>query len=390
MKWLMHLYVAMGTGLLAAGLNWLAMIRWRRTVSAHWTVRARVLFPARKGAQLLTALLPLGVAAWCSSFTDLAASDIAVRAAVAMLGAVLGSYPMSRELMPELTFRVWLPQALLTWAIALGTIAVFLLSMALVPEEPHWTTPLFALPAILLVTLFAYGLTLRLGRAIRSIVPANERLTALVTRVAQDAGIPLPRIWISRGPLATAYAFIPTRELLFSEGLLRALTDAEVTGICAHEIQHLRESKGAVAKRIAGSCILVPLIFIRPLAHALGVGGILIPCLAIFVIARLAARFARKMEVAADRAGLATQEADGVYARALEKLYEINAMPAVMRGKNLAHPHLYDRLLAAGITPTYPRPAPPGEVGLQPILLIVLFVIVMTVTFILREIVFAT
>jgi beta-glucosidase len=51
---------------------------------------------------------------------------------------------------------------------------------------------------------------------------------------------------------------------------------------------------------------------------------------------------------------------------------------------------LVDELLAAGITPAYPRPAPPGGVGLQPILFLVLFVIVMTVTFILREIVFAT
>jgi hypothetical protein len=34
-----------------------------------------------------------------------------------------------------------------------------------------------------------------------------------------------------------------------------------------------------------------------------------------------------------------------------------------MRGNNMVHPHLYDRMLAAGVTPDYPRPQPPGRMA---------------------------
>jgi hypothetical protein len=47
----------------------------------------------------------------------------------------------------------------------------------------------------------------------------------------------------------------------------------------------------------------------------------------------------------------------------LEKIYQANQLPAVMRGNNMVHPHLYDRMLAAGVTPDYPRPQPPGRMA---------------------------
>jgi hypothetical protein len=48
-----------------------------------------------------------------------------------------------------------------------------------------------------------------------------------------------------------------------------------------------------------------------------------------------------------------------VYAQALERLYEINQTPAVMpRRATKIHPDLYDRMIAAGVTPDYPKPAP--------------------------------
>ena len=69
--------------------------------------------------------------------------------------------------------------------------------------------------------------------------------------------------------------------------------------------------------------------------------------------------FSRRMERRADAVASTHQVETGVYARALEKLYCENQMPAVNATKRMTHPHLYDRLLAAGVTPEYPRPAPP-------------------------------
>ena len=52
----------------------------------------------------------------------------------------------------------------------------------------------------------------------------------------------------------------------------------------------------------------------------------------------------------------AAERDTGTYARALARLYEDNLAPAVMP-KETTHPHLYDRLVAAGVTPDFPRPA---------------------------------
>lgn len=65
------------------------------------------------------------------------------------------------------------------------------------------------------------------------------------------------------------------------------------------------------------------------------------------------------MEERSDELGHAHEgETAGTYARALEKLYEANLMPVVGPAKEV-HPHLYDRMIAAGVTPDYPRPTPP-------------------------------
>ena len=57
-------------------------------------------------------------------------------------------------------------------------------------------------------------------------------------------------------------------------------------------------------------------------------------------------------------AAVAFRARAGTYARALEKIYEANLLPVVLREKRV-HPDLYDRLVAAGATPAYARPKPP-------------------------------
>src|SRR5258708_337607 len=64
----------------------------------------------------------------------------------------------------------------------------------------------------------------------------------------------------------------------------------------------------------------------------------------------------RRMEIRADVFGRWLHADKSIYARALAKLYQANETPAVMSRKRMVHPHLYDRLLAAGITPDFPRP----------------------------------
>ena len=48
--------------LLAWGLNWFALIPWRRSVGKHWTERARLPFPARRSSRLNPFLIATNLA----------------------------------------------------------------------------------------------------------------------------------------------------------------------------------------------------------------------------------------------------------------------------------------------------------------------------------------
>jgi hypothetical protein len=81
----------------------------------------------------------------------------------------------------------------------------------------------------------------------------------------------------------------------------------------------------------------------------------------VLALAVLFRNVAARMEKRADEVAH-TAVSPARYARALERLYEANLVPAVLSKKAAKpHPHLYDRVLAAGVTPGYPRPEPPSS-----------------------------
>jgi len=72
-----------------------------------------------------------------------------------------------------------------------------------------------------------------------------------------------------------------------------------------------------------------------------------------------------KMELRADQMAQSTATDTGAYASALARLYEDSLAPAVNAVARATHPHLYDRMLAAGVTPNFPRPAAPKRMALH-------------------------
>jgi Zn-dependent protease with chaperone function len=161
--------------------------------------------------------------------------------------------------------------------------------------------------------------------------------------------------------VANAMALPLTRELLFTIRLMEICDDDELSAICAHELAHLTESKGVVFLRVAGSLLWFPALFIRPIVHSFGLTGLVILPLSLGA-SPLVRRLSRRLEKRADRVATDQPGDTSVYARALEKLYCENQMPAV-NGPHKTHPHLYDRMLAAGIQPGFQRPKPPDEVS---------------------------
>jgi hypothetical protein len=170
--------------------------------------------------------------------------------------------------------------------------------------------------------------------------------------------VPVRGVYLARVSVAQAFALPMTRELLFTQRLLDLLTDDEVAAVCAHELGHLTESSSVLWARMIQSLAIFPWVFLNPLMHAFGVNAVF--GLSIFMVGvpTVVRRLARKMESRADGIAKANEGDAGTYARALLRLYEDNLAPAALAKKSGTHPDLYDRLLAAGMTPDFPRPAP--------------------------------
>ena len=113
-----------------------------------------------------------------------------------------------------------------------------------------------------------------------------------------------------------------------------------------------------LAGRIVASLAVFPLIFISPAVHYFGTVGMAGSFYVLMLVAVVfGRRLSRRMEERADKFAREDQTSEGVYAKALEKLYRENQAPAVMPGNRRAHPHLFDRMVSTGVQPDFPRPA---------------------------------
>jgi Zn-dependent protease with chaperone function len=282
-----------------------------------------------------------------------------LNAIAAALGALLGRYPLDRQTFPELNLHRWLHQVIAWSGIRLSMLLTFVAAVSLMPESFGWKLLAVAFCYLAFHFAFQFGLFLKYLRWVKYLTPTDERLQHIVNETSTRMAVPVHSTGKFGGVVANAFAFPTTRDLIFSNRLLEICTDQETSAICAHELAHLSESKSVLAGRLIGSLILFPLIFITPTIHYLGGFGIVPPYAGLIALALFSRSVSRKMEKRADQIALIDQPNEGVYARALEKLYRNNQSPAVSVSKRPVHPHLYDRLIAAGVTPDFPRPKAP-------------------------------
>jgi Zn-dependent protease with chaperone function len=345
--------------LFAWGLNWLALIPWRRSADKHWTERARLLYPARKSARLNPFFIATNFA--LVTFVLAPEFNFLFAAGPAFLSALLAGYPMSRELHPEIQFHSWLQLVASSVLLLFGFWAVLFFGVIAMPENFGPLTWAIAGVVLLVLIAFLFGLGVRLMRWLRLLKPAPEHLMALVEEISQKMQVPVRATWVLSTHLSNAVALPLTRQLIFTEKLLSTHPDAEIKAICAHELGHLNEPRKVIFVRALVALALFPLVFINPMNSLPAVDNgfllLLIPVLILFLVGM---RVSRRMEKRADKIAIESEHINPeVYARALVRIYQTNQMPAVMpRQSNKIHPDLYDRMLAAGVTPDFPKPAP--------------------------------
>jgi heat shock protein HtpX len=170
----------------------------------------------------------------------------------------------------------------------------------------------------------------------REVSPAEApQMHLIVEELAREAGIPKPRVYIIPDESPNAFATGRNPEhaaVAATEGILRLLTPAELKGVLAHELGHVRNRDiliSTIAATLAGAVMILAsmakwgaiLGFGRDDDEGPGIVGILV----MSIVAPLAAMLiqmaiSRSREYLADETGAHLAHNPEALARALEKL----------------------------------------------------------------------
>jgi Zn-dependent protease with chaperone function len=362
--------------LAAFGLGWLVarmgvaigLRRLRRATGAPWWERARQIFPARS-----VILMDLIVLPWIVGMLvlypiamklDLPGRPLGVLSGLACLfGIVVVSRGLERRICQRegAVPRGGPLRALMVIAM-MGPLA---LVVALIPTRWGWPAILVLGLGLGLMLIHLAGGWLPVLRWAGWLRPASPRLASVVARASERVGIRPNRTFEVDSPNANAMAWIWPRYLIFTTPILDVLDDDELGAIAVHELAHLNEPRSVFFLRSFSGLLPILGMASIPLGFTYG-PWVALTCPVLMILLLLVMiRVGGKMEERSDRVGRQQEgESSGAYARALESIYRANLLPAVMRGKRQVHPHLYDRMIAAGSPPDYPRPAPPPRNGL--------------------------
>jgi Zn-dependent protease with chaperone function len=232
------------------------------------------------------------------------------------LGTLAGTIPMDHEVFPRISFQALLRQVASIWVMRFLVWAALLAAIAAMPQEVCLET-LFIAAAVLAMCIFwARDGWIRIGRMLRRIVPASERLQRVVIATAARMNVRVSEICVIRISFAQAYAFPASRRLLFSERLVELLSDEEIAAVCAHELAHLTESRSQHYSRYVVWLTFLPWIFFNPVIHALGMPGFLALTLGSLVAPFDHRIISHKLEVRADQIARAQEPDSGTYAHA--------------------------------------------------------------------------
>lgn len=367
------LYLPFGVAL-AAAITWISLsvsLRplWKYTGEA-WYERARLAYPRHFAFQLsllaiLWALLaagadsggPAAYVPWTVLFvpTFILAVLASIYVAVKFESRVRGTHFRMRDSLNG-NAVVWLmlrPHYIISIALALS-----------LPAEFNARFIILLLAAGVLLVFSLRGGALYFLRLLGMLHPASPRLLNVVEEVSQKTGVKFHRAFIVEAPSASAWVFPMSRIVVFTDKALLILDDEKIGAVCAHEVAHIAESRTAYAARLSSLFLLIPLACWRMITANFGMEGWLVAYLIVIGCSRLFLSFARRMEARADAMGSNAEAVPGALARALEDIYRFNLIPAVIRASGQTHPALYDRMMALGVTPDFPRPEAPSRMAI--------------------------
>ena len=368
--------LALGAAALGAFISAMPLRRFR---GGPWPEKVRVVWPVRIMTILNLIFLPILIGGLVYMYNNPIARIpthwLCILAGLAAFaGALIVRIRWEKAVQRERVAFVYRLQGFFTvWVILLPQVLAATVVWALLPARLSLHAAAVLAAGAAAMGFFAWGGGLLVARVVGLAKPASGRLAGIIEATAQSVGVKPKGVYEIRWSKANAFAFPLAGRMAFTDASLRVMSDEEIGAIAAHEMGHLAESR---LVSLARSSVLFGLLMVaagKPIVGSFGWHAFLIVFISFFVLILLIKKMARRMEMRADEVARSHEAGAGVYARALEKLHEHNMIPAVMPGKRRVHPHLYDRLLAAGLQPAYPRPKPPprwsNQVGLPASLL---------------------
>lgn len=354
---------------------WLAAWPLRRYMGDSWTEKARRAWPSRRIGRV--AIVVLGLPSMIAFSTPLLGDFLLpsglLRFTAGMLGIIgLRQAAIRNEwrlnpamaLTPRAAWGAWVPTLLVVVPILL----VVVIFAGPLPDRMNLT-------AVIMLTSLGLGIGIYFNWGVRAVLrglgiirPGSDRLCKVVAGIAEKTNV-MPRgVEQVAIPAATAIAFVLEQKIGVTDAALETLDDDQLAAVCAHEMAHLSEPRRVILARASGAFLLgiyaaLMMASARPILGTYGPNATLWGIIASFFLLiggmLLLKRLGRKMEVRADSHATGWEASPGTYASALERIGEVSLFPAVLGSRRSVHPDLYDRMIEAGGTPNFPRPARP-------------------------------
>lgn len=221
-------------------------------------------------------------------------------------------------------------------------IAALSLIPTLIYNDPTYSIVIVVIAAA--YALFQYFMATRETLALAGAHPIEKRdeprLYRIVENLAITEGMPMPKVYIINDPAPNAFATGRDPEhavVAATTGLLEIMTDAELEGVMAHEMGHVKNYDIRVSLIVFGLVIAIGLIAdlifrmifwggrgrdsnAGPAALVFLAIGIIAAILAPIVAAVVQAAVSRQREYLADATGALTTRHPEALASALEKL----------------------------------------------------------------------
>jgi hypothetical protein len=334
-----------------------------------WPLRARAMQPARVALVLnifaVALLLPpvgmvfFGLLGFRPPFLWMAAAQL-----IGLCGPIAVAMLMAWRIAPrQPALSYWITGCLSALFFSFPNTMVYVgmaIALALMPPTLA-NVAVMLLIAACAMAFAAWGGGIWVARALGLARPALPRATHAANWAGERVGVPASAVFELRWPRVTVDAFVFSRYLVLTDAAADLLGDEELLALCVRELTFFQQPWLAGGLRAMDSALVFFLLGCTAVGFVLGGNAMLVGTLTGYGGVYVMRPFARRVQLKADALAARSAIDPAAALRAMERQYELNLKPVVASFNSGREPHLYDRMVAAGISPAYPRPEPPSK-----------------------------